>query len=105
MTRICREKFSAPRGGWGGVARSLGVVGVSLLWTRVAHAHEVPDGSAWVMADWMLLSFATFFGVALFAFVVALRRGLLSHLEEAKFYLLTVDEPDYYTPEWAKDEK
>lgn len=67
-------------------------------------AHEVPDGSEWVMADWMLLSFVSFFGSALVVFLIAVRRGLFRHLEDAKYHLLTVDEPDYYTPDWAKED-
>ncbi len=67
-------------------------------------AHEVPDGSEWVMADWMLLSFVSFFGAALIVFLIAVRRGLFRHLEDAKYHLLSVDEPDYYTPDWAKED-
>ena len=67
-------------------------------------AHDAPDdGAEWLMADWMLLSFLVFFGVALIAFVIAMKRGLLSNLEQTKYYLLTIDEPDYYTPDWAKE--
>jgi hypothetical protein len=54
------------------------------------------------MADWMLLSFLAFGAVSLVAFLAALKRGLLSNLEEAKLYILTIDEPDYYTPDWAR---
>lgn len=71
-----------------------------------AFAHEAPDeGAEWLMADWMLLSFMVFFIVALSAFAIALKRGLLSNLEQAKYYILTIDEPDYYSPDWAKEEK
>lgn len=69
-----------------------------------ALAHESPDeGAEWLMADWMLLAFLVFFGVALLVFLLAVKRGLLSNLEDAKYYILTIDEPDYYTPEWARE--
>ena len=69
-------------------------------------AHEAPDeGAEWLMADWMLLSFMVFFLVALSVFAIALKRGLLTNLEQAKYYILTIDEPDYYSPDWAKEEK
>ena len=71
--------------------------------TRPAFAHEAPAGSEWVMADWMFLSFVIFAGVAFIAFLVALKSGLLSNLEDAKYYILEIDEPDYYTPDWARN--
>ena len=69
-----------------------------------ALGHEQPDGAEWLMADWMLLSFMVFGGAALAIFVVALRRGQLHNMEAAKFHILSIDEPDYYTPDWARDE-
>lgn len=68
-----------------------------------AAAHEAPAGSEWVMADWMFLSFVIFAGAAFIAFLVALKSGLLSNLEDAKYYVLEIDEVDYYTPDWAKN--
>jgi hypothetical protein len=78
-------------------------------WLALAPAvlgHEAPDEgpAAWIMADWMLGVFLVFAGAALAAFVVAYKRGLLFELERAKFHILTVDEPDYYTPDWAKED-
>ena len=66
-------------------------------------AHDSPKGSEWVMADWMFLTFLIFAGVAFVAFVLAIKTGLLSNLEEAKFYILEIEEEDYYTPDWAKE--
>jgi heme/copper-type cytochrome/quinol oxidase subunit 2 len=63
--------------------------------------HEAPEGSEWIMADWMFLSFAIFAGVAFLAFMVALKRGLLSNLEDAKYYVLEIEEEDYYSPDWG----
>jgi hypothetical protein len=78
---------------------------ILLLFATPVLAHEGPeDGAEWLMADWMLLSFLVFFGVALVAFLVAVRRGYLRNLEDAKYYILTIDEPDYYTPEWARED-
>jgi len=65
--------------------------------------HEAPPGSEWIMADWMFLSFIIFAGVAFLAFLVALKRGLLSNLEDAKYHVLEIDEEDYYTPDWARE--
>jgi hypothetical protein len=77
-----------------------------LLFAAPVLAHEGPDeGAEWLMADWMLLSFLVFFGVALIAFLVAVRRGYLRNLEDAKYHILTIDEPDYYTPEWAQEDE
>lgn len=72
---------------------------------HVALAHDAPEGSEWVMADWMFISFGAFAGCALAAFLVALKLGLLSNLEDAKYYILEIEEEqDYYTPEWARTE-
>ncbi|MFN2200729.1 MAG: hypothetical protein ACK2UO_05955 [Caldilineaceae bacterium] len=65
--------------------------------------HEAPEGSEWVMADWMFLSFIIFAGASFVAFLFALKIGLLSNIEDAKYYILEIDEPDYYTPDWAKE--
>jgi hypothetical protein len=73
--------------------------------THPALAHEAPKGSEWIMADWMFLSFGIFAGVSFLAFLLALKSGLLSNLEEAKYHVLTIDEPDYYSPEWARTER
>ena len=75
---------------------------VSLAVVLPASAHDAPAGSEWVMADWMFLSFVIFAGAAFTAFIFALKSGLLSNLEDAKYYVLEIDEPDYYSPEWAK---
>ncbi len=71
-----------------------------------AHAplHDQPDGADWLMADWMLYSFLIFFLSSLFVFLVALKRGMFHNIEDAKYYILSIDEPDYYTPDWAKEE-
>lgn len=62
-----------------------------------ALAHDGPDGAEWVMADWIFITFGVFAGGALIAFVVALKAGLLSNIEDAKYQILTIDEPDYYS--------
>lgn len=78
---------------------------LTVLLPRVASAHGAPDkGAEWLMADWMLLVFLVFFVAALTCFVVALRRGLLSNLEGAKYHILEIHEPDYYTPAWARED-
>ena len=67
-----------------------------------ALAHDSPDGSEWVMADWMFLSFMIFAGAAFVVFLFALKAGWLSNLEDAKHYILEIEEVDYYTPDWAR---
>jgi hypothetical protein len=62
-----------------------------------ALAHDGPEGAEWVMADWIFITFAVFAGGALIAFVAALKAGLLSNIEDAKYQILTIDEPDYYS--------
>jgi hypothetical protein len=62
-----------------------------------ALAHDGPDGAEWVMADWIFITFAVFAGGAFLAFVVCLKAGLLSNIEDAKYQILTIDEPDYYS--------
>jgi hypothetical protein len=79
----------------------LAIVGMALVITAVvalpALAHDGPEGAEWVMADWIFVTFAVFAGGALIAFILALRAGLLSNIEDAKYYMLTIDEPDYYS--------
>jgi hypothetical protein len=74
----------------------------ALVFATPALGHDQPVGAEWLMADWMLMSFLAFGVVALVAFLVALKRGYLSNLEDAKYHILTIDEPDYYTPDWAR---
>jgi hypothetical protein len=76
----------------------------ALLFATPALGHDQPAGNEWIMADWMLLSFLAFGVVSLVAFLIALKRGYLSNLEDAKYHILTIDEPDYYTPDWARAE-
>ena len=69
-----------------------------------ALAHEAPGGSEWIMADWMFLSFVIFAGIALLSLVAAIKAGWLSDLEgDAKYYILEIEEQDYYTPDWARE--
>ncbi len=66
--------------------------------------HDQPDGAEWLMADWMLYSFLIFFLAGFFAFIIALKRGMFHNIEDAKYYILSIQEEDYYTPDWAKKE-
>lgn len=79
---------------------ALALVSAVVLTALLAHpalAHDGPDGAEWVMADWIFLTFAIFSGGALIAFVVTLKMGLLSNIEDAKYQVLSIDEPDYYS--------
>ena len=71
---------------------------ITVLVALPTFAHDGPDGAEWIMADWMFITFAVFAGGALIMFVVALKAGLLSNIEDAKYHILTIDEPDYYSP-------
>lgn len=94
---------------WQGIVAIAVVAALMAFQVKPAFAapftHEAPPGSEWIMADWMFLSFIIFAGVSFLAFLVALKRGLLSNLEDAKYYVLEIEEEDYYTPEWAREEQ
>ncbi|HDZ73239.1 MAG TPA: hypothetical protein ENH55_10785 [Aurantimonas coralicida] len=75
-----------------------------VLASGAAWASASPEGAEFVMADWMLLSFLSFAGAALLVFLIAVRRGMFAGMEDAKYHLLSVKEPDYYTPDWAKED-
>jgi hypothetical protein len=93
------------------VRRRLAVLGsaavVALVLPAAALAHDAPenDESKWVMADWMLDMFFVLAGMALVAFVLAWKAGHFHNLDEAARIPLLVDEEDYYTPDWARDEE
>ena len=75
-----------------------------LMAADAASASVYPHAEgAKIMADWVVLAFIIFFGSALVVFLLAVRRGYLRNLEDAKYYLLSIDEPDYYTPDWIKE--
>ncbi len=78
-----------------------------LAMPEAALAHEQPETnqSRWVMADWMMEVFFLFAGIALLAFLLAWKAGHFHNLEQAARIPLLIEEPDYYTPEWALDEE
>ncbi len=80
---------------------------LALAWPALALAHDQPETtqSRWVMADWMLDSFFIFSGLALVAFLAAWKAGHFQELDRMGGIPLLVHEEDYYTPEWALDEK
>lgn len=103
LTRSTRRMRPQTASQWSKMTTSLVMTLIALFWlVRPALAHEAPEGSEWVMADWMFLSFILFAGAALVLFLLALKAGLLSNLEDAKYYILDIEEEDYYTPEWAE---
>jgi hypothetical protein len=80
-------------------------VALALALPQVAFAHDAPEGGEWVMADWMFISFGAFGGMALIAFFICLKMGLLSNIEDAKYPMMEIEEDlDYYTPDWARNE-
>ncbi len=74
---------------------------VALGLPGIVSAHDAPEGGEWILADWMFMSFIAFAGSAFVIFLIALKTGLLSNIEEAKYPILDIEEEDYYTPDWA----
>jgi protein-S-isoprenylcysteine O-methyltransferase Ste14 len=79
----------------------------TLVLPAAALAHDQPetDQSRWVMADWMMDTFFVFSGLALVAFVAAWKTGAFHELDTHASIPLSVQEEDYYTPDWALDEE
>jgi heme/copper-type cytochrome/quinol oxidase subunit 2 len=73
--------------------------------TALAHEQPENDQSRWVMADWMMEVFFLFAGIALLAFLLAWKAGHFHNLEQAARIPLLIEEEDYYTPDWARDEE
>jgi hypothetical protein len=93
------------------VRRGLGLLvfalAATLAFPAAALAHDAPenDESRWVMTDWMLDMFFVLAAAALVAFVLAWKAGHFHNLDEAARVPLAIDEEDYYTPDWARDEE
>ena len=89
------------------VLSAMVVLALALLTPAAALAHDQPETqqSRWVMADWMLDTFFIFSGVALVAFLAAWKAGHFHELDKVGSIPLYIEEEDYYTPEWALDEK
>ena len=89
------------------VLSALVVLALALLTPAAALAHDQPETqqSRWVMADWMLDTFFIFAGLALVAFLAAWKAGHFHELDKVGSIPLYIEEEDYYTPEWALDEK
>jgi hypothetical protein len=83
------------------------VLAAVLASPAVALAHDAPenDQSRWVMADWMMEAFFLFAGIALCGFLIAWKAGHFHNLEKAAQIPLLIEEEDYYTPDWARDEE
>jgi peptidoglycan/LPS O-acetylase OafA/YrhL len=83
------------------------VLALALVIPAAALAHEAPQNKAskWVMADWMMDTFFIFSGLGLVAFLIAWKMGHFHELDRQGAIPLLVEEEDYYTPEWAKDEE
>ncbi len=69
-----------------------------------ADGGDPTDAGALSTADWFFFLGLIFSGFTLVAFLIAWKLGLFKNTEEAKYYMLTIDEPDYSTPEWAREE-
>jgi cbb3-type cytochrome oxidase maturation protein len=80
---------------------------VALALPVAALAHDAPENSQsrYVMVDWMIETFLIFALAALVGFIWAWKAGMFHDLEKQARIPLGIDEPDYYTPEWALDEE
>jgi len=84
--------------------RTLALAVMLLLATAApAWAHDQPDGAtaSFVMADWMFWTFVLFGGASFFGACVAWKLGHFRDMDDQRLVPLFIDEPDYYTPEWA----
>jgi hypothetical protein len=79
----------------------------ALALPAVALAHDQPETSQsrWVMADWMMDTFFIFSGLAVVAFLAAWKAGHFHDLDRLGGLPLLVQEEDYYTPDWARDDE
>jgi len=79
----------------------------ALALPSAALAHDAPenDQSRWVMADWMMDTFFVFAGLAFVAFLAVWKAGHFHELDSHAGIPLLVEEEDYYTPDWARDEE
>ena len=98
MTRAAMRRFASI---W------LVVVVAVLTWPALALAHDQPETkqSRWIMADWMIDTHFIFAGFAVIAFLAAWKAGHFQELDRLGSLPLLVEEEDYYTPEWARDEE
>src|SRR5204862_4187790 len=83
------------------------VMSMSLVLPALAFAHDAPESkqSRWVMTDWRMDTFFIFAGFAVVAFLAAWKAGHFHELDKIRSIPLDIDEEDYYTPEWARDEE
>ena len=87
---------------------ALGLSAAVLLATAApAWAHDQPDGTtaSFVMADWMFWTFVLFGGASFFGACAAWKLGHFRDMDDQRLVPLYIDEPDYYTPEWALDDE
>jgi hypothetical protein len=83
------------------VTVTLWTLGLFVLFTGTASAHDIPDGASLVMADWVFYVFLIFGLAGLAVLILAYKTGHLFRLEDAKYPMLLIPEDDYYTPPWA----
>jgi hypothetical protein len=78
-------------------------VSVMLVATATASAHDQPEGgdASYVMADWMFWTFVLFGGASFIGVCAAWKLGFFRDMDDQRLVPLYIDEPDYYTPEWA----
>jgi hypothetical protein len=81
-------------------------VALLLLSAPPALAHDQPEGGSapFVMADWMFWTFVLFGGASFLGICAAWKLGHFRDLDDQRLVPLFIDEPDYYTPEWALED-
>jgi hypothetical protein len=90
------------------VIMTIGLAAVALLATASpAWAHDQPSGAtaSFVMADWMFWTFVLFGGASFFGACAAWKLGHFRDMDDQRLVPLYIDEPDYYTPEWALEDE
>jgi len=87
------------------IAALVAVEAAALLLAAPALAHDTPEGktASYVMADWMFWAFVLFGGASFIGVCAAWKLGFFRDMDDQRLVPLYIDEPDYYTPEWALD--
>ncbi len=92
------------------VRRFIGACGLAaaamLVTAAPAWAHDQPEGgtASYVMADWMFWTFVLFGGASFIGACAAWKLGHFRDMDDQRLVPLYIEEPDYYTPDWALEE-
>jgi len=78
----------------------------TLVTAGPAWAHDQPKGAtaSFVMADWMFWTFVLFGGISFIGACAAWKLGHFRDMDDQRLVPLYIEEPDYYTPDWALED-